>query len=154
MMKTILSICIVFFSVMLAGCSKEEDFSNEEQGGTKTPLELHLEKSEVGLHACQAENCEVVPKHTNAIQIYDGAGDYRIVPKNEYLLYRMPGGVGLSASKYKVTDVLKITVEGKMINIEYISPGVHIEEVGFTVYDKNGRSADFTVFETDGPKWV
>lgn len=151
MTKVLLSISLVCALTILAGCSKENE---EEQSGVKSLVELHLETSAAGLHACRTKDCEVAPKYTNSIQIYDGTGDYRIVPKNEYLTYRVPAGEEPTPDKHKVTDVLKVTVVGKVIKIEYILPEVAIEKVTFTVYDKNGRSTDFTVFETDGPRWV
>lgn len=54
-----------------------------------------------------------------------------------------------------MTDVLKLTVEGNDIKIEYISDdtSIFVENIKFTVYDKNGNYADFTM-DDPFPHWV
>lgn len=53
------------------------------------------------------------------IRIFDGESNYRIESESEILWYTSPF-IEIYSSKYKVTDVLKLTVEGEEIKIEYI----------------------------------
>lgn len=78
------------------------------------------------------------------IRIFDGESNYRIESESEVLWCTSPF-IEIYSSKYKVTDVLKLTVEGDEIKIEYIDTSTPVEEAKFTIYDKNGNYADFTV---------
>lgn len=87
------------------------------------------------------------------IRIFDGESDYRIESGSEVLWYTSPF-IEIYPSKYKVTDVLKLTAEGDEIKIEYIDASIPVEGAKFTIYDKNGNYADFTVKDPFIVKWM
>lgn len=137
-MEIVTLISLLFLLVILAGCSKEEP--------EIIPVELHLERDVLEVHACHSENCKVPARLTDKIRIFNGEGEYRIESKSEYLIYQSPSGN--YESKYKVADVLKVTVEGKQIIVEYISPDIKVEFVYFTIYDEKGNYANFRVIDS------
>lgn len=147
-MKKIISkiFSLLLLSALLTGCSKEEE---------TTPVELHLDKKVARIHACSSQDCEHKAIYSDVIRIADGEGDYRIESESEFLWYNSPT-IEMYPSEYKVADVLKFTVEGKEIKIEYISDdtSIPIWKAKFVVYDKSGNHACFTVEDPFTVTWI
>lgn len=142
--KSYLMFSLLLLSALLAGCNSDEEPS---------PVELHLDKNEARIHACFSQDCKRKAVYSDVIRIFDGEGDYRIESQSEVLWYSSPY-IEMYPSEYKVADVLKLTIEGDEIKIEYIDTSIPVWKAKFTIYDKNGNYADFTVTDPFIVTWI
>lgn len=138
---------LILISMLMAGCNN--NFEEEIQ----TPVELHLDKEVAYIHACQSKDCEYEAINIAVIKIRDGVGDYWIESESEYLWYSSPM-IEMYPSEYKVTDVLKLSIEGKEIKIEYLSRDIPVWNARFTIYDRDGNYAKFTVTDPQIVTWI
>lgn len=149
-MKKIVLINLFILSALLAGCSKDE--VPEPTLEPAPPYELRLDppwaKFESGRfeQALKEDDMSVFSK---TILIKGGTAPYRIVSEKE----RFISNQGRYEIDIKMTDYLKITTEcvpGEQdrIIVKLLRPDIFLYyPPEFTVYDKNGGCAKFTVFD-------
>lgn len=151
-MRKITFFNLLILSVLLAGCGKDE--VNEPTPEPVAPYELRLDppwarfESDLFERALEEGDMSVFSK---TILISGGTGPYRIVSAKEiYSLHQGKYDISM-----KMTDLLKVTTEcipGQQdrIIVELLRPDILLVfPPEFTVYDKNGGCAKFTVEDRD-----
>lgn len=135
MRKIFLLLLIPLFA---ASCSNE---ISEPEKSEPEKIELLLSKKNSELHSCNSPDCERINKTKDTILVLNGGGNYRVIPKYDYidfftlaenLLYHI-----------RTSDVLDMRVKQDTIFIKYLMPDVPLTGEVFWVYDKENNRGQF-----------